>query len=140
MIGLRDCLPGGRYQRFRLSQAFHVGLIPTCRLMRFQLELHSMRLRQSGEDPSSPSHSLAAYKMGQSFLTHLLHPYTLQLSLDFVRLEAAWLRSLLLLPPEEARNAFKQVGWWGAIGVVVVVRWREGGIERGWWLGGAFGR
>jgi hypothetical protein len=78
-------------------------------MMHFQIDLHAMRIKAGGGDPSAHQHAMAQYKMSRAFFTHLLHPDVLQFSLDFMRLQAGWLGSLTRLPPDQAAAAFEQV-------------------------------
>ena len=93
-------------EAFFLAQyAMHVALVPTAHHMTFQMGVHKLQVQQMGG--SVEQHTL--YCMQASYAVHLLVPSTLQLSLDLMRLQVAWLAQLAALPPPRALAAFEAV-------------------------------
>ena len=73
--------------------------------MAFQMGVHKLQVQQMGGHVEH--HTL--YCMQASYAAHLLVPATLQLSLDLMRLQVAWLTQLAALPPPHAQRAFEAV-------------------------------
>jgi hypothetical protein len=93
-------------EAFFLAQyAMHVALVPTSHHMAFQMGVHKLQVQQMGGNVEH--HTL--YCMQASYAAHLLVPATLQLSLDLMRLQLAWLTQLAALPPPHAQHAFEAV-------------------------------
>ena len=93
-------------EAFFLAQyAMHVALVPTSHHMAFQMGVHKLQVQQMGGHVEH--HTL--YCMQASYAAHLLVPATLQLSLDLMRLQVAWLTQLAALPPPHAQRAFEAV-------------------------------